>query len=149
MRVNLSAILGGLVGGLVAAGICWVATTRVLPASEATYATTEMVLAALVAALGGVVGVLAGWLVHQRRAKGLGGIAAIVSLLGALGGTIGWGRIVGELDETGMFLVGAILMLGGGLIMLAAVCGLTVALLRPVSRPERDGRGWVDVPARG
>lgn len=143
MRVNLSAILGGLVGGLVAAGICWFATTRVLPAAEPVYTTTDMVLAALVAALGGVVGVLVGWFVHQRRAKGLGGIAAIVSLLGALGGTIAWGRVVGPLDETGLFLVGAILLLGGGLIMLAAVCGLTVALLRPASRDEEDGRGWV------
>ena len=133
MRVNLSAILGGLVGGLVTAGVCWYATTRVLPAAEASYSTTEMVLAAVVAAVGGVIGVLVGWLVHRRRAKGLGGIAAIVSLLGAIGGTVGWARIVGELDETGLFLVGAVLMLGGGLIMLAAVCGLTVALLRPAS----------------
>lgn len=143
MRVNLSAVLGGLVGGLVAAAVCWFATTRVLPAAEPAYSTTEMVLAALTAAVGGVVGVLVGWVVHRRRAKGLGGIAAIVSLFGALGGTIAWARIAGPLDETGLFLVGAILMLGGGLILLAVFCGLTVALLRPASR--RDDAGWEEM----
>lgn len=147
MRLNLSAILGGLVGGLVAAAVCWYATTRVLPAAEASYSTTEMVLAVVLAVVGGVVGVLVGWLLHRRRAKGLGGIAAIVSLLGALGGTIGWARVVAERGETGFFLVGTVLMLGGGLILLVAVCGLTVALIRPGSR-QQGGGGWVDVPRR-
>lgn len=147
MRVNLSAILGGLVGGLVTAAVCWYAMTRVLPAATLAYAPTEMALAALVGALGGVAGVLLGWLVHLRRARGLGGVAAIVSLLGALGGTAGWAGVVSELDRTGVLVVGAILILGIGLILLAAVDGLTVALLRPASR-EFDGSGWVAMGRR-
>lgn len=142
MRVNLSAILGGLVGGLVAAAVCWYAMTSVLPAATLAYTPTEMAWAALVGGLGGVLGVLVGWLVHLRRAKGLGGVAAIVSLLGALGGTIGWAGVVAELDRTGMLVVGTILVLGIGLVLLAAVTGLTVALLRPTSR-QFDG--WVAV----
>lgn len=147
MRVNLSAILGGLVGGLVAAAVCWYAMTSVLPAATLAYTPTEMAMAALVGAVGGVVGVLAGWLIHQRRAKGLGGIAAIVSLLGAMGGTAGWASVVSDLDRAGMLVVGTILTLGIGLIILAAVDGLTVALLRPASR-EFDGTGWVAVGRR-
>lgn len=147
MRVNLSAILGGLVGGLLAAAICWYATSRVLPAADLDYSAAEMAITALVGAVGGVLGVVVGWLVHRRRARGLGGIAAIVSLLGALGATVGWAGVVGELDETGLFLVGSVLLLGIALVLLAAVDGLTVALLRPASRDE-DASGWVDVPRR-
>lgn len=147
MRVNLSAILGGLVGGLVAAAVCWYATTRVLPAETLAYTPTEMAFTALVGAIGGVVGVVVGWLVHLRKAKGLGGVAAIVSLLGALGGTVGWARVVAELDQAGMLIVGTILILGIGVVLLAAVNGLTVALLRPASR-QFDGSGWVDMRRR-
>jgi hypothetical protein len=147
MRVNLSAILGGLLGGLLAAAVCWYATSRVLPAADLDYSPAEMTLAALVGAVGGVLGVVVGWLAHRRRARGLGGIAAIVSLLGALGATVGWAGVVGELDETGLFLVGSVLLLGIALVLLAAVDGLTVALLRPASRDE-DASGWVDVPRR-
>lgn len=137
MRVNLSAILGGLLGGLLAAAVCWYATSRVLPAADLDYSPAEMALTALVGAGGGVLGVVVGWLVHRRRARGLGGIAAIVSLLGALGATVGWARIVSGLDETGLFLVGSVLLLGIALVLLAAVCGLTAALLGPASREPR------------
>lgn len=147
MRVNLSAILGGLVGGLLAAAVCWYATSRVLPAADVDYTVTDMALTALVGAAGGAVGVVVGWLVHRRRAKGLGGIAAIVSLLGALGGTAGWAGVVGELDRPGLLVVGSVLLLGIGLVLLAAVDGLVVALLRPASR-DQDAAGWVDVPRR-
>lgn len=137
MRVTLSAILGGLVGGLVSAAVCWYAMTRVLPAATLSYTPSEMAWTALVAAVGGVVGVLVGWLVHLRKAKGLGGVAAIVSLLGAVGGTVGWARAVAGLEQTGMLVVGTILILGVGLVLLVAVDGLTVALLRPASRELR------------
>lgn len=147
MRVNLSAVLGGVVGGLVAAVVCWYATTSVLPAATLAYSPTEMALTALVGAVGGVLGVLVGWLVHLRRARGLGGVAAIVSLLGAVGGTVGWARVVAELDRVGMLVVGTVLILGIGLVLLVAVNGLTVALLRPASR-QLNGSGWVEVGRR-
>lgn len=130
MTYNWQAIVGGLVGGVLAGLVAAYATTQVLPATEPGYGVADMLWAAVVASVGGVLGVVAGWLVNARRARGLGGIAAITSLLGSVIGTYAWGRVVSRLDETGLFLVGSILMLGGGLIMLAAVCGLTAALLR-------------------
>lgn len=136
MTYNWQAILGGLVGGVLAGLVAGYATTQVLPAASADYSVTDMLWAAVVAAVGGVLGVAAGWLVNARRARGLGGIAALTSLLGSVIGTYAWARVVGPLDETGLFVVGGILMLGGGLIMLAAVCGLTAALLRVQSPAE-------------
>lgn len=125
-----TAILGGLVGGLLAALVAAFATTRILPDSDALYDAGNLAAAFALAALGGVVGVVVGWLVQRRRSWGLGGIAAIVSLLAAAGGTYGWGREAAAMDETGLFVVGGILMFGIGLIGMVAVCGLTAALLR-------------------
>lgn len=130
MRLNLSAILGGLIGGLLAAAACWYAVGRLLPATAAPdYTAGQIGVAAAVVAGAGVLGVLGGWLVHRRRWKGLGGIAAIVSLLGAIATTAGW---VGSVTAgAGTVLVGAVLTFGGSLVLLAAVCGLVAALLKP------------------
>lgn len=129
MRLNLSAILGGLVGGALAVAACWYAVGRVLPAGSLDYSAGELGVAAGVVAAAGVMGVLVGWLVHRRRPKGLGGIAAIVSLLGAAATAASW---VGSVSAgAGTVLLGAVLAFGGSLILLAAVCGLVAALLKP------------------
>ena len=128
MRLNLSAILGGLVGGALAVAACWYAVGRVLPAGSLDYSAGELGVAAGVVAAAGVVGVLVGWLVHRRRPKGLGGIAAIVTLLGAAATAASW---VGAASAGAVtVLVGAVLAFGGSLVLLAAVCGLVVALLK-------------------
>ena len=54
MTYNWQAILGGLVGGVLAGIVAGYASTQVLPAAAVDYATSEMVWAAVVAALGGV-----------------------------------------------------------------------------------------------
>lgn len=135
MSPNLRAVLGGLVGGLVAAVVCAWATTRVLPAREDLYTATNLGATAAVALAGGVLGVVLGWLVDRRRGDVLGRIAAVVTVLGALAGTVWWARAVGSQDETGLFLVGAILLLGISVIGLALATGFTAALLGPASRP--------------
>lgn len=147
MKVNLSAIAGGVVGAVLASVLTVLATTRVLPELDSDYTVSAFLLAFGVAAVGGVLGVVVGWLVHRMRAKGLGGIAAIVAFVSAVAGTVAWGRQAAGMDETGLYLVGLILLLGAGVIGLAAVCGLTAALLGPYSRAE-DDTGWVSMRGR-
>lgn len=137
MIVNWRAVVSGLLGGVLAGLVAGYAVTTVLDATSVDYATADMVRAGAVALGGGVLGTLLGWLVNGRRAAGLTGIAAIVSLVGAVWATAVWVRAVAPLDESGLFLVGAIILLGVALVALVAVCGLTVALLRPASVPSR------------
>jgi hypothetical protein len=134
-RTTWPTVAAGVVGGLVAAVVCVLATTRVLPDRGLDYTLSDLGWAAAVAALAAVLGVAIGWVVNRRRAHGLGGIAAIVALLGATAGTFAWTRSVGPGQDDLLYLVWALLMLGGGLIGLAAVAGITVAALRPQSRP--------------
>lgn len=141
MVINWRAILSGLLGGVVAAWVAGYAVTDVLDATSATYATGDMVRAGAVGLGGGVLGTLVGWLVNGRRGAGLSGIAAIVSLVGAAWATVAWTRAVAPTDESGLYLVGAIILLGVSLVALVAVCGLTVALLRPASGPDRTVAG--------
>ncbi|RIK17650.1 MAG: hypothetical protein DCC50_01020 [Acidobacteria bacterium] len=136
MVINWRAILSGLLGGVVAAWVAGYAVTTVLDAASGSYPTGDMVRTAAVALGGGVLGTLVGWLVNGRRGAGLSGIAAIVSLVGAAWATVAWVRAVAPTDETGLYLVGAIILLGVSLVALVAVCGLTVALLRPASGPD-------------
>ncbi|AXH97274.1 hypothetical protein [Ornithinimicrobium avium] len=141
MVINWRAILSGLLGGAVAAWVAGYAVTTVLHAASGAYSTGDMVRAGAVALGGGVLGTLLGWLGNGRRASGLSGIAAIVSFVGAVWATVAWVRVVGPTDETGLYVVGAIILLGVALVALVAVCGLTVALLRPASaaaRPATD-----------
>ena len=91
MKLNLSAIGGGLAGGVLAAIVAVLTTTRILPEDDPSYTVPVMLTAAGVLAAGGAAGVLVGWLVNQRRARGLGGIVAITTVLGAFAGTIAWG----------------------------------------------------------
>lgn len=140
MRHNLSAIAGGLLGGGLAAVVAGYAAPRMLSPDELTYSLSSVLSTFGVAALGGAVGVLVGWLVHRRRGPGLGGITAIVAVLGALGGTWAWAREASSAEETGLFLVATILMAGGGLIGLTAVCGFVAALLQQLSRQEEPQR---------
>lgn len=137
MVINWRAILSGLLGGVMAAWVTGYAVTTVLDATSASYSTGDMVRTAAVALGGGVLGTLVGWLANGRRGAGLSGIAAIVSLVGAAWATVAWARAVAPADESGLFLVGAIILLGVSLVGLVAVCGLTVALLRPASDPLR------------
>lgn len=133
MKVNLAAIGGGLVGGLLAAIVAVLTTTRVLPEDDPDYTWPVMLMAAGIVAAGGAAGVLLGWLINQRRAHGVGGIAALTTVIGAFAGTIAWGMRMAPLDETGLFLVGAILLLGASTITLAVACGVTAAVLASAS----------------
>ncbi|MFX0538158.1 hypothetical protein ACQBAT_02960 [Ornithinimicrobium sp. Y1847] len=135
---TLITVLAGLVGGVIAWFVAGWATTSILPASDAEMQLSDMLLTFAFAAGGGLLGVMTGWLIQGRRAKGLGGITAIVSFLGAVGGTLAWARQANESDPTGLYLVGAILMLGVGLIGLVAVNGMLAALLRHQSIEEEE-----------
>lgn len=137
MVINWRAILSGLLGGVVAAWVAGYAVTTVLDAASGSYTTGDMVRTGAVALVGGVLGTLVGWLANGRRGAGLSGIAAIVSLVGAAWATAAWVRAVAPTDETGLYLIGATILLGVSLVALVAVCGLTVALLRPASGPDR------------
>ena len=137
MRFNWMAILGGLAGGVLAGLVAVYATTQVLPGDAGDPTTWSMVWCGVVAAVGGALGVAAGWFVNGRRARGLGGIAAITTLLGTLVGTYAWSRSDAVPERAWPFLVGVMLMLGAGLVVLAAVCGLTAALLRPQSLDDQ------------
>lgn len=139
MSYNWHAILGGLLGGVLAALVAGYATSQMLPATTEV-ALSDMVWAGVAAAVGGVLGVVAGWLVNRRRGNGLGGIAAIVSLLAALNGTFSWFREFGGLYDVLPLLTRTILLLGGGLILLTLVCGLTAALLRVQSVPQQQAQ---------
>lgn len=139
MSYNWHAILGGLLGGVLAALVAGYATSQMLPATTEV-ALSDMVWAGVAAAVGGVLGVVAGWLVNRRRGNGLGGIAAIVSLLAALNGTFSWFREFGGLYDVLPLLTRTILLLGGGLILMTLVCGLTAALLRVQSVPQQQAQ---------
>lgn len=139
MSYNWHAILGGLLGGVLAALVAGYATSQMLPATTEV-ALSDMVWAGVAAAVGGVLGVVAGWLVNRRRGNGLGGIAAIVSLLAALNGTFSWFREFGGLYDVLPLLTRTILLLGGGLILMTLVCGLTAALLRVQSVPQKQAQ---------
>lgn len=139
MSYNWHAILGGLLGGVLAALVAGYATSQMLPATTEV-ALSDMVWAGVAAAVGGVLGVVAGWLVNRRRGNGLGGIAAIVSLLAALNGTFSWFREFGGLYDVLPLLTRTILLLGGGLILMTLVCGLTAALLRVQSAPQQQAQ---------
>lgn len=139
MSYNWHAILGGLLGGVLAALVAGYATSQMLPGTTEV-AISDMVWAGVAAAVGGVLGVVAGWLVNRRRGNGLGGIAAIVSLLAALNGTFSWFREFGGLYDVLPLLTRTILLLGGGLILMTLVCGLTAALLRVQSVPHQQAQ---------
>jgi hypothetical protein len=139
MSYNWHAILGGLLGGVLAALVAGYATSQMLPVTTEV-AISDMVWAGVTAAVGGVLGVVAGWLVNRRRGNGLGGIAAIVSLLAALNGTFSWFREFGGLYDVLPLLTRTILLLGGGLILMTLVCGLTAALLRVQSVPQQQAQ---------
>lgn len=147
MTYNWQAILGGLAGGVLAALVAAYATTQVLPEASGWYAVTDLVWAGIIVAAGGVLGVVLGWFVNTRHGTGLGGIAAITALLGALGGSGAWARASSDAYDMLPFLTGVILMLGGILILLAAVCGLSAALLRLQSVPA-DPSGRLAEPDR-
>ena len=140
MTYNWQAILGGLLGGVVAALVAAYATAAMLPESSGWYAVPDLAWAAVGVAIGGVLGVAAGWLVNSRRSTGLGGITALTSLIGASGGTLAWARRAVDTYETLPFLAGVVLMIGGLLVLLAAVCGLTAALLRLQSVGDEPSR---------
>lgn len=138
MRVNWSALLGGLLGGVVTALVTGFVVARYLPEVGSDHTVGETGVAALVAAVGGVVGVVVGWLVHRRRGRGLGGIAAIVTVLGTGWGTWQWFSESWGVTDTWRTLVEGILILGLGLIVLATACGMTAALLQHRSRVEPE-----------
>lgn len=129
MRLNLPAIAGSLVSALLAAVVAVQTTTRVLPEQDPDYTVRVMLTAAGIVAAGGVVGVVVGWLINGRRPRGLGGIAAVTTVVGAFAGTIAWGMRMAALDETGLFIIGAILLLGASTLTLALACGMTAAVL--------------------
>lgn len=134
MGRNWRTVLAAGVGGVVCAVVTAWATTRVLPLQEHLYTVTNVAATAAVALGGGILGVVLGWLVNGRRARGMGAVAAVVSVAGAVAGTVWWARAAGAQDETGLYLVGAILLLGISLVALVAVCGITVAMLATTVR---------------
>lgn len=139
MRFNWSAILGGLAGGVVTAVVTGMVVVRYLPEVGSDHTLADAGLAALAAALGGVLGVVVGWVVHRCRGHGLGGIAAIVTVLGTAWGTWSWFSASWGVTTVGRTLVEGILILGLGLLVLATACGVTAALLRPRSRVDPGG----------
>jgi hypothetical protein len=130
MRFNWSALLGGLVGGVVSAVVAGFVVGRYLPEVGSDHTLAGAGVAALVAALGGVLGVILGWLVHRRRSRGLGGIAAIVTVIGTGWGTWRWFSVSWGVTDTGRTVVEGILILGLGLLALATASGMTAALLQ-------------------
>lgn len=138
MRFNWSAMLGGLVGGVVTAIVTGLAVARYLPEVGTTHTLGDTGVAALVAALGGVLGVVIGWLVHRRRGRGLGGIAAISAVLGTGWGTWRWFSTSWGVTGVWRTLVEGILILGLGLLVLATACGITAALLQHRSRVDPE-----------
>lgn len=139
MHINWRAILSGLLGGLIAAGVAGYALTTGLGAHPDTYTTSGMVWAAVVTLVGGAAATAAGWGANGRREAGLGGIAAITSLVGAVGATAAWASVIAPLVGTWQLLTTTVLMLGIVLVGLAAVCGTTAAVLRPASlRRDRE-----------
>lgn len=141
MRRSWRTVLAAVVGGIVSAVVTAYATTRVLPLQEHLYTVTNVAATAAVAFGGGIVGVVLGWLVNGRSARGMGAVAAVVSVAGSVVGTFWWARVAGAQDESGLFLVGAILLLGISLVGLVAVCGITVAMLAIASRETDEPRG--------
>lgn len=143
MSDNWQAILAGLVGGVLSALVAAYATAAMLPESSGWYAVPDLVWAGVGVAIGGVLGVTAGWIVNRRRSTGLGGVAALTSFVGATGGTLAWARSAVDTYQTVPFLTGVVLMMGGLLVLLAAVCGLSAALLRLQSvGPASPDRQW-------
>ena len=139
VHINWRAILSGLVGGVIAAFVGGYALTTGLGGHPDTYTSSGMLWAAVVTLGGGVVATLAGWALNGRRDAGLGGIAAIVSFLGALGATAAWASVVAPLAGAGVLVMAGIILLGIALVGLAAACGTTAAVLMPVSVPrERE-----------
>lgn len=140
MTYNWQAILAGLVGGVVSALVAAYATAAMLPESSGWYDVTDLVWAGVGVAVGGVLGMAAGWFVNGRRSTGLGGITALTSLIGASGGTLAWARSAVDTYEIVPFLAGVVLMMGGLLVLLTAVCGLGAALLRLQSVGDETSR---------
>lgn len=138
MRCNWSAILGGVVGGVVTAVPAGIAVSRYLPDVGTVHTLRGAALAAMVAALGGAVGVVVGWLVHRRRGRGLGGIAAIVTVLGTGWGAWRWFSASWGVTDIGRTVVEGILVLGLGLLVLATASGMTAALLQEHSRVDPE-----------
>lgn len=138
MRFNWSAILGGLVGGAVAAVVTGFVVRNFLPEAGSDHTLAETGIAALVAALAGVLGVVAGWLVHRRRSRGLGGIAAFVTVIGTGWGTWRWFSDGWGAASTWWTLVEGVLILGLGLLVLATASGTAAALLQHRSRVDPE-----------
>lgn len=138
MRFTWSALLGGLLGGIVTAVVVGIVVARYLPEVGSDHTLRGAGVAALAAALGGVVGVVVGWLVHRRRGRGLGGIAAIVTVLGTGWGTWRWFTASWGVTDLGRTVVEGILILGLGLLVLATASGMTAALLRQHSRLDPE-----------
>lgn len=138
MKINWSAILGGVVGGLVTAALCgWVVLGR-LPEVGTEHTLEGAGIAALLAAGASVLGVVVGWLVHRRRSRGLGGIAGLVTVLGAGWGTWRWFNESWGITGVGRTLVEGILIFGLGLVVLATAGGVTAALLHHRSRVDPE-----------
>lgn len=136
MRINWRAIAAGLAGGLLAAYLGTYATTKIIDPTAGSYTGGDLLRAGAVVALGGIVATVLGWALNGRRDAGRTGIAALVSLVGAVGTAYAWAGQAGsgESQVTLLFLVmGAVLVLGAMLLALAAVSGTTVAVLRPAS----------------
>lgn len=137
MSPNLSALVAGLLGGLVTGASCAWATTQVLPVGSSGYSTRVVGLAVALAVLGAVVGVLVGWLVAHRRALSLGRIAAVVTVIGTSVGATAWARRA-MAEQTDGYVVPTILLVGGLVLVLALAAGFTAAMLGPVSVDEGD-----------
>lgn len=138
MRFNWSAMLGGLVGGVVTAVVAGMVVARYLPEVGSDHTLRGAGVAALAAALSGAVGVILGWLVHRRRGRGLGGIAAIVTVLGTGWGAWRWFTASWGVTDLGRTVVEGILILGLGMLVLATATGMTAALLQQHSRLDPD-----------
>lgn len=139
LHINWRAIAAGLVGGLLAAMVGSYALTTGLVGHPDSYTGPGILWATVCALLGGVGATVLGWGLNARREAGLGGIAAIVSLLGAFGSTAAWASSVAPVLGTWQLVVASVLMLGLSLLALVTVCGTTAAVLKPASLQRERG----------
>lgn len=139
LHINWRAIAAGLVGGLLAAMVGSYALTTGLVGHPDSYTSSGILWAAGAALAGGVAATALGWGLNARREAGLGGIAAIVSLMGAFGSTAAWASSVSTVLSVWQLVVASVLMLGLSLLALVTVCGTTAAVLKPASlQRERE-----------
>ena len=128
---NVSGSLGGpLLGALVAAAAGWVACVSFLPGDGGGYATTDFLLAGGVAALGAALGGAVAAVLGRSPDGSASAAALVVGIGGTLGFLVPWVTAAAAYDETGLFMVGAIMLAVAGVAILTVVALIALTLVR-------------------